>query len=148
MADLPHQRRELVVEGGIARVELLQPLQRLLRLGMLLARMLGLLGADLLLHLRVDEHLLCHGVPDELDRDLLGELLAPGPRLVRGGAAEGLELPEHLLDLAVILLEDLDHVALLIGHGASWSRLAAAPSLPGRPRADAPMKFGGTGRCR
>jgi hypothetical protein len=43
---------ELVVEGWIVRVELLVPRQRLLRLGMLLAGLLGLLGAAERLELR------------------------------------------------------------------------------------------------
>jgi hypothetical protein len=75
-----------------------------------------LLGVDLALDLRVHEHLLGHGVPNELDRDLLGEVFASCSRFVRGGAAERLEFLEHLLDLAVVMLEHLDHVTLLIGH--------------------------------
>jgi hypothetical protein len=35
LADLPHQRRELLVEGRIVGLQTLQPLHRLLRLGVL-----------------------------------------------------------------------------------------------------------------
>jgi hypothetical protein len=55
-------------------------------------------------------------VPDEFDRDLFGEVLASCPRFVRGGATERLELLEHLLDLAVVMLEHLDHITLLVRH--------------------------------
>src|SRR4051794_1127869 len=133
MADLGHQRGELVVEGRIVGVELLQPLQRLLRCGVLLARVLGLLRADLAVDLGVDEDLLGHRVTDELDRHLLGHGLAPLLRLVGRRAAEGLELREHLLDLAMIVLEHLDHVALLVSHSVPpLVSIAAAPPYPVR----------------
>ena len=61
--------------------------------------------------LRVDEHLFGDGVTDELDRDLLAHGLAPRLQLVRRSAAQRLELGEHLLHLAMVLLEHLDHVA-------------------------------------
>jgi hypothetical protein len=67
---------ELVVEARIVGVELLQARHRLLGLLVLLARVLDLLGTDLLLHARVDDDLLGDRVADQLDRHLLGEVLA------------------------------------------------------------------------
>jgi hypothetical protein len=84
---------------------------------MFLACVLDLLGADLVLDLRIDEHLLRNGVTDELDGHVLGQLLAPLPVLFRGRPAQRLELGEHLLHLAVVVLQDRDHVTLLLGHG-------------------------------
>jgi hypothetical protein len=131
VADLAHELGELVVEARVVRVELLEPLQRLLGLCVLLARVLDLFGADLALCLRVDDHFLGDRVPDEFDRDLLRELLAARPLLVGRGAAEPLELAEHLLDLAMVVLEYLDHVTLLFRHSrSSW--VGSGPGLPGR----------------
>jgi hypothetical protein len=83
MANLRHQRGELAVEGRIFHVELLELRQRLLRFGVLLAGMLGLLGAHLVLHLRVDQHLLGDRVTDQLAGHLVGAGLAPRLRLLR-----------------------------------------------------------------
>ncbi|MDQ3632335.1 MAG: hypothetical protein M3417_13910 [Actinomycetota bacterium] len=61
LADLAHERGQLVVERWIVGVHAIQALQGLLRLGMLLLGPLSLLGADLLFDRRVDLRLLRHG---------------------------------------------------------------------------------------
>jgi hypothetical protein len=100
-------------KAGIVGVELFQPLHRLLGLGVLFARVLRFLGADLVFHLRIDEDLLGDRVADELDGDLLGDVLAPRLGLLRRGSHGATRAPRTSLDLPVILLEHLDHIALI-----------------------------------
>nr|WP_231611271.1 hypothetical protein [Rhodococcus sp. CX] len=78
--------------------------------------MLGLAFADLLLHGRIDVGLLGDRMPHQLDGHLVGEILAPLPRLVGSDAVECLEFGEHPFHFAVIVGEDLDHVALARCH--------------------------------
>jgi hypothetical protein len=71
-------------------------------------------AVDLLGHHRIDSLLLGLGVADELDDDLVCD------RALFLGTIRAFEFGEHLLDFAMVMLKDFDHIS----HGEN---------LPGRP---------------